>query len=50
MVTYQMKTVFLEIINENLKFFAASMYFDIENQIEYNFTKTDAILKFAKGG
>jgi hypothetical protein len=30
-------TVFLEIINESLKFFAVSMYFDIEDQIENNF-------------
>jgi len=43
-------TVFLEIIHENLKFFAASMYFDIEDQIENNFTKIDALLYFAKGG
>jgi hypothetical protein len=26
------------------------MYFDIEDQIENNFTKIDAILQFAKGG
>jgi hypothetical protein len=26
------------------------MYFDIEDQIEKNFTKIDAILQFAKGG
>jgi hypothetical protein len=44
-----MKTIFLEIIHENLKFFAASMYFNIEDQIE-NFTKIDALLHFAKGG
>jgi len=43
-------TMFLEIIHENLKFFAASMYFDIEIQIENNFTKIDAILQFVKGG
>lgn len=48
---YQMKdTVFLEIIHENLKFFAASMYFDLKNQIENNFTKMDALLQFANGG
>ena len=43
-------TVFSEIIHENLKFFAASMYFNIEDQIESNFTKTDALLHFEKGG
>jgi len=43
-------TVFLEIIYENMKFFTASMYFDIEDQIENNFTKIDALLHFAKGG
>jgi hypothetical protein len=43
-------TVFLEIVHKNLKFFAASMYFDIEDQIENNFSKIDAILQFAKGG
>ena len=37
-------------MNEKLQFFAASMYFDIEDQIENNFTKTDAKLNFAKGG
>ena len=30
-------TVFLEIIHKNKKFFAASMYFDIEDQTENNF-------------
>jgi hypothetical protein len=43
-------TVLLEIIRENLKLFAAKMYFDIEDQIENNFTKIDAVLQFAKGG
>jgi len=43
-------TIVLEIIHENLKFFAASMYFDIEDRIENNFTKIDAILQFAKSG
>jgi hypothetical protein len=43
-------TVFLEIIHENVNFFAASMYFDFEDQIEKSFTKIDAILQFAKGG
>ena len=31
--------VFLEIKHENLKFFAACMYFDIEDQIENKFKK-----------
>ena len=43
-------TLFLEIIHENLKFFAASMYFDIEDQTENNFTKIDAIPQSAKDG
>ena len=43
-------TLFLEIIHENLKFFAASMYFYIEDQTENNFTKIDAILQYAKDG
>jgi hypothetical protein len=32
-------TAFLEIIHKNLKFYAVSMYFDIEDQIENNFFK-----------
>ena len=39
----------LEIIHEKLKFFAVSMYLDIEEQIENSFTKIDEILQFAKG-
>ena len=42
-------TVFIEIIHDNLKFLAASMYFDFTDQIENNFNKIDAILQFAKG-
>jgi hypothetical protein len=42
-------TVFIEIIHENLELYAASVYFDIQDQIENNFTKIDA-LQFAKGG
>jgi hypothetical protein len=42
-------TVLLEIIYENLKFYAVSMYLDYDDQIENNFTKIDAILQFAKG-
>ena len=41
--------VFVAIIHENLKFFAVSMYFDIEDQIKTTFTKIDSILQFAKG-
>ena len=41
-------TVFIEIIHENSKFQAASMYLDFTDQIENNFTKIDAILQFAK--
>jgi hypothetical protein len=36
-----MKTVFLEIIHQNQKFYAASMYFDIEDHIESNFKRMD---------
>jgi hypothetical protein len=42
-------TVILEIIHGNLTFFAASMYFDFEDQIENNFTKIDALLRLANG-
>jgi hypothetical protein len=42
--------VFLGITHENLTFFAASMNFDIEDQIENNFSKIDALLQFAEGG
>jgi len=42
-------TVVIEIIHDNSKFLAASMYFDFTDQIENNFTKIDAILQFAKG-
>jgi dihydroxyacetone kinase-like predicted kinase len=31
----------------NLKLYTASMYFDIEDQIENNFEKMDEILRFA---
>ena len=43
-------TVFLEIIHENLRFFVASMYFDIEDRIENNFTKMVGLMRFVKGG
>jgi len=42
-------TVVLEIIHEKIKFFALSMYLDIEEQIENSFTNIDEILQFAKG-
>lgn len=42
--------VFLEIIHGNLKFFAASRYFDLEDQTENNFTKMDELLQFVKDG
>ena len=32
-----------------IKFFAVSMYLDIEEQIENSYTKMDEILQFAKG-
>jgi exonuclease III len=43
-------TVLVEIIHEKWKFFAASMYFDLEDQIENNFTKKDELMRFVKGG
>jgi hypothetical protein len=43
-------TVLLEIIHKNLKFFAASMYFDIEDQNENNLKKMDDIQRFVSGG
>jgi len=42
-------TVVLKIIQEKIKFFAVSMYLDIEEQIENSFTNTDKILQFTKG-
>ena len=41
--------VFFELIHAKIKFFAVSMYLDIEEQIENSFTKIDEILQFAKG-
>ena len=41
--------VVLGIIHEKMKFFAVSMYLDIEEQIENSFTNIDEILQFAKG-
>jgi dihydroxyacetone kinase-like predicted kinase len=43
-------TVLVEITQEKWKLLAASMYFDIEDQIENNFTKMDEIARYAKGG
>jgi hypothetical protein len=34
-------TVLVEIIHENMKFCAVSIYFDLEDQLENNFTKMD---------
>ena len=41
--------VCLEIIHENIKYFAVCRYLDIEEQIENSFTKIDQILQFAEG-
>jgi hypothetical protein len=43
-------TVFLEITHEQMKYFAASMYFDIEDQIENNFNKADELIQLVKDG
>ena len=43
-------TVVLELIFNNLKFYAISMYFDIQGQIESNLNKIDEIMKLTKGG
>jgi len=43
-------TVLLEIKYRNQTLFAASMYFDIEEQIDNNFQKMDEILRIASGG
>jgi hypothetical protein len=37
-------TVVLELIYNNLEFYAVSMYFDIQDQIENNLNKTDEII------
>jgi len=42
-------TAVLEIIHEKIKFFAVSMYLDIEEQIVNSFTNIDEILPFTKG-
>jgi hypothetical protein len=43
-------TVVLEIIYNNLKFYAACMYFDIQDQIVKNLNKLDEIMKLTKSG
>ena len=43
-------TVGLEIIHGKQKFYAASMYFDYEEQIENKFNKLDEIMRFINGG
>lgn len=42
--------VVLEIIHGKQKFYAASMYFDYEEQIENKFNKMDEIMRFINGG
>jgi len=41
-------TVFLEIMHEKPRFFAASTYFDTEDQTEINFTKMDRLMSLSK--
>jgi len=43
-------TVVLEIIYEGMSFLAASMYFDIEDQIQNNLNKMEKLFRFAKEG
>jgi hypothetical protein len=43
-------TVVLEIIHGKQKFYAASMYFDYEEQIENKFNKLDEIMRFINRG
>jgi len=43
-------TVVVEITHEKWKFFAASMYFDLKEQIEINFNKMDELMRCAKDG
>jgi hypothetical protein len=43
-------TVVLEIIHGKQKFYAASIYFDYEEQIENKFHKMDEIMRFINGG
>ena len=43
-------TVVLELIYNNLEFYAICMYFDIQGQIENNVNKIDEIMKVTNGG
>ena len=43
-------TALEEIIHEKWKFFTASMYFDLEDEIENNFNKMDELMRFVKCG
>jgi hypothetical protein len=43
-------TAVLELMYNNLEFYAISMYFDIQGQIDGNLNKTDKIMKLTKGG
>ena len=43
-------TVVLEIIYEGMSFLAASMYFDINDQIQNNLNEMDKLVRFAKEG
>jgi hypothetical protein len=43
-------TIVLELIYDNLKFYAASMYFDIQDQLGKSLDKMDEILKLTKSG
>jgi len=40
----------VQITHEKWKFFAVSMYFDLEDQIENNFIEMDELMRFVKGG
>jgi hypothetical protein len=43
-------TVVLELIYNNLEFYAICMYFNIQGQIENNLNKIDKIMKITNGG
>ena len=43
-------TVLLEIIYEGMSFLAASMYFDVDDQIQNNLNKMEKLIQFAKEG
>ena len=42
-------TVVLELIYNNVEFYAVSMYFDIQDQIETNLNKIDNIMNITRG-